>query len=349
MSVAETEGVQAGAAGAVAAGRTTEAERRAEIARITYGYLRWLMVGLPVLLLIVTGGTALLQQELETSISAYYGGPVRDVFVGTLLAVAVCLVAYQGVGLLEDYTLNGAGFYAVFVALVPTGFAELMDDLRSRPTPDGLTAADHVWSLRVALSTVVLMCVFLFWREFRSGNLKQLVATGGSRMSVLLTRAFVVLTLLLLAGFLALAVQQLWFVPADEVTMEGLRLGPVQLTIHDLAAIFLICSLAVAVLTNTWPFYRLEDLQESARRAYLVIFALMVLGPLLMWGLSALVAPGHLVILLEWWEIGLFAFFWLLETRRIARVRARSAKQLPPTGPLHEPQRELVPAEEGLP
>jgi hypothetical protein len=75
----------------------------------------------------------------------------------------------------------------------------------------------------------------------------------------------------------------------------------------------------------------------------------MVLGPLLMWGLSALVAPGHLVILLEWWEIGLFATFWALETRRIARVRARSATPLPPTGPLHEPQRELVPAEEGMP
>lgn len=315
-------------------GTVSETEQRAEIARITYGYLRWLMVGLPVLLLVVTGGTALLQGELETSISAYYGGPVRDVFVGTLLAVAVCLVAYQGVGLLEDYTLNGAGFYAVFVALVPTGFAG---------------PPDHVWSLRVALTTVVLMCVFLFWREFRSGNLRQLVAPGGSRLSVLLTRAFVVLTLLLLAGFLALAVRQLWFVPADEVTMEGLRLEPVQLTIHDLAAIFLICSLAVAVLTNTWPFYRFADLRESARRAYLVIFVLMVLGPLLMWGLSALVAPGHLVILLEWWEIGLFATFWALETRRIARVRARSAVPLPPAGPLHEPQRELVPAEEGMP
>ena len=44
--------------------------------------------------------------------------------VGALFAIAACLVAYQGVGLLEDYALNGAGFYAVFVALVPTGFQE---------------------------------------------------------------------------------------------------------------------------------------------------------------------------------------------------------------------------------
>ena len=74
------------------------------------------------------------QGELERSISAYYGGPVRDIFVGALFAIAACLVAYQGVGLLEDYALNGAGFYA----LVPTGFGELMDELQRNPTPDGL-------------------------------------------------------------------------------------------------------------------------------------------------------------------------------------------------------------------
>ena len=60
---------------------------------------------------------------------------------------------------------------------------------------------------------------------------------------------------------------QLWLGPAAEVRMEGIALGPVQLSIHDLAAIFMIASLAVAVLTNTWPFYvlRLRDLWRSGR------------------------------------------------------------------------------------
>ena len=57
----------------------------------------------------MTALTAWQQGELERSISAYYGGPVRDIFVGALFAIAACLVAYQGVGLLEDYALNGAG------------------------------------------------------------------------------------------------------------------------------------------------------------------------------------------------------------------------------------------------
>ena len=32
-------------------------------------------------------------------------------------------------------------------------------------------------------------------------------------------------------------------------------------------------------------------------------------------------APDHKVIFIEWWEIALFAIFWALETRRVARLR----------------------------
>jgi hypothetical protein len=315
---------------------------RTEIARITYGYLRWLLICLPALLFVVTVATALQQGELEASISAYYGGPVRDVFVGCLVAVAACLVAYRGAGLLEDYTLNGAGFYALFVALVPTGFAGLMDELRADPSPDGLTVADHVWFLRIALTSILVLCVVLFTREVVTGSLRQLVVPHtGTRLADVLNRAFVVVTMALLVGFLVLAMRQLWLVPADEVTLPGLSLGPVQVTIHDLAAIFLICSLAVAVLTNTWPFYRFADLHASGRLAYLVIFGLMVLGPLLAAGVARLFAPGHWVILLEWWEIALFAIFWFLETRRIERLRGhgRPIERSPAPGPLREPRR----------
>ncbi len=321
-----------------------EVHDRAEIWRLTYGYLRWLMICLPALLLVVTVATAIQQGELETSISAYYGGPVRDVFVGCLVAVAACLVAYQGVGLLEDYALNGAGFYAIFVALVPTGFADLVDDLRANPSPDGLTVADHVWFLRIALTSVLVLCVVLFAREISTGNLGRLLSatTGRPRVDAV-NRAFVAVTMLTLLGFLVLAMRQLWLVPADEVTMAGLSLGPVQLRIHDLAAIFLIASLAVAVLTNTWPFYRLADLRSSGRSAYLLIVVLMALGPLVAWVVARLVAPGHWVILLEWWEIGLFALFWFLETRRVARLhRGSIVESTPgPSGrpPLEEPQR----------
>src|SRR4029450_8920401 len=75
-------------------------EEQDEVPRVTYLYLRWLMVLLPAMLLVVTVFTAVQQQKLESSISAYYGGPVRDVFVGVMFGTAACMVAYRGYSLL---------------------------------------------------------------------------------------------------------------------------------------------------------------------------------------------------------------------------------------------------------
>ena len=314
-----------------------EIEQRAEIHRITYAYLRWLLICLPILLFVVTTVTAWQQGELERSISAYYGGPVRDIFVGVLIAIAACLVAYQGEGLLEDYALNGAGFYAVFVALVPAGFAGLMTGLQQNPTPDGVEPADHVWFLRIALTSVLVLCLVLVVREAAKGTVRELfTADAGTALANRVNRWFLVLTVLLLAGFLALAMWQLWWGPAGDVRMEGIALGPVELAIHDIAAILFIASLGVAVLTNTWPFYKFSDLRRSGRFSYLVIFGLMSIGiavPLLV---ARVFAPDHMVILIEWWEIALFAAFWALETRRL-----RPNVEKPPAerGRLREPVR----------
>jgi hypothetical protein len=321
----------------------SEEELRVEITRITYAYVRWLLVCLPILLFVVTTVTALQQGELERSISAYYGGPVRDIFVGALFAIAACLVAYQGVGLLEDYALNGAGFYAVFVALVPTGFGELMDELQRNPTPDGVEPADHVWFLRIALTSVLVLCLVLVVREVVTGKVQQLFVDVGSTLANQVNRWFLLLTALLLVGFLALAMWQLWSGPAAEVRMEGIALGPVQLSIHDLAAIFMIASLAVAVLTNTWPFYVFRDLWPSGRFFYGVIFLLMSFGIAVPVLVARVFAPEHVVIFIEWWEIALFAIFWGLETRRAARIRTdKVEKPDPDRGPLKEPYRTTV-------
>jgi hypothetical protein len=247
------------------------------------------------------------------------------------------------VGLLEDYALNGAGFYAVFVALVPTGFAQLMTELQQNPTPDGVEPADHVWFLRIALTSVLVLCLVLVVREVARGSLRQLFVDVESTLANQVNRWFLLLTALVLAGFLALAMWQLWSGPAAEVRMEGIAVGAVQLSIHDLAAIFMTASLAVAVLTNTWPFYMFNDLWRSGRFFYLVIFVLMTIGiavPLLV---ARVFAPEHVVIFIEWWEIALFAVFWGLETRRVARLRANTVKERHPApGPLKEPRRTTV-------
>ena len=54
-------------------------------------------------------------------------------------------------------------------------------------------------------------------------------------------------------------------------------------------------------------------------------------------------APDHKVIFIEWWEIALFAIFWGLETRRLARIRDNKLEEPDPDrGPLREPYRTTV-------
>lgn len=288
------------------------------VEEITYRYVRWLMIVLPAFLLAVVVATAAYKRGFETSISAYYGGPVRDVLVGTLVATAACLIAYQGVGLLEDYALNGAGFYAVFVALVPTGFSEIMEDLRNTPSPDDMTAAEYGFFLRIALTGVVLLGLGLLAREVRSGSLGQLITANVDKRSKILTRIFVAATAVVLAWFVVMAMVQLWSGPSDQIRMQGFTIRGFTFSIHLIAAVMLICSLCVVVSTNTWPFFQLDFSKWNSKPVkYLAILLLMVPGALVPVLISHLWAPEHLVILLECWELALFILYWLLENNSL--------------------------------
>ncbi len=309
----------------------TVPEMRAEIARITYRYLRWLLVLLPAVLFVVTVAYAAIRQDLETSISAYYGTPVRDVFVGVMIATAVCLVAYQGSTLLEDYTLNGAGFYAVFVALIPTNLDEVLTSLGENPPPSGATAGDYVTALRIAIAVVLMLCIGLVVIEFNeSARLEELWHRGTQ------SRVFIVLTAGVLFVFLALAAWRLYVPAPDEVTMDGFTLGSVDVRVHDLAAILLIAALAVAVWSHAWP--EVVATQEGAgaipktdlavSNRYRLIFGAMLAGPFLFALVYRRWDPDHWIILLEWWEIALFGCFWTLENIRTkALVEAAAAQE----------------------
>jgi hypothetical protein len=88
----------------------------------TYLYLRVGLVALAVFL----GASLVIELAFGDtpwlgSISAYYYTPVRAVFVGTLIAMGVCLVAIKGRDRpREDLMLNLAGMCAPVVALCPT-------------------------------------------------------------------------------------------------------------------------------------------------------------------------------------------------------------------------------------
>ncbi len=60
------------------------------------------------------------RQLIELSMSAYFHTGMRDVFVGSLCAIAVFLLAYRGYDRTENGVANVAGLCALLVALFPT-------------------------------------------------------------------------------------------------------------------------------------------------------------------------------------------------------------------------------------
>src|SRR5688572_21522068 len=58
--------------------------------------------------------------ELRDSMSGYYHTPMRDVFVGVLVAIGFLLYVYKGFSDRENWVLNAAGFLAAGVAMFPT-------------------------------------------------------------------------------------------------------------------------------------------------------------------------------------------------------------------------------------
>ena len=53
------------------------------------------------------------------SMSAFYGGVMRDWFVGILWAIGFFLILYKGFSALEDWLLNFAGLFMVLTAMTP--------------------------------------------------------------------------------------------------------------------------------------------------------------------------------------------------------------------------------------
>jgi len=94
--------------------------------------------GLILPLLLVVGGINSLwwlqtPLEIQNSLSAYYhagsmcqhsAGVYRDLFVGILTAISVCLMLYTGFGQLENWLLNIAGISLAFVAFFPMDWPE---------------------------------------------------------------------------------------------------------------------------------------------------------------------------------------------------------------------------------
>ena len=275
------------------------------LAHETYRHLRLMLVALPALLLVglIGGAIAFGLGSIQGSLSAYYLGPLRDVFVGCMVGIAVCLVAYRGEAL-EDYALNLAGFYALFVAFIPTQLARSLAELE---TPEKRT--EVINSLRVTIGAVLIVTIAFLIVEARTKRW----AYHELRKNTV-TRWFYWISTALALAFVALL---LWRA-AEGTTFDN---------VHLAAAILLVVSMATAVASYAWPAPTGSLRPRSVRRqssgelmapgdearTYVVIFWLMVAGIAVYAAFSRTDFAG---IVTELWELGLFVAFWFIQTRR---------------------------------
>lgn len=260
--------------------------------RDTLRYVRLMLLVIPLLLLVAILIYGILTGRIEDSISSYYLGPTRDLFVAMLVATGVLLVVYKGPPL-EDYALNLAGFYAMFVALVPTKLGE---------TLAGLNAAEQqqlVDSIQIGVLALLVVATAFVWLDIKTMN-----GTPRTLLQNKWTRALTVASSVLLAGFLVLLVWR---------TIEGTEFAGVHVT----AALLLISSMGIAIASHLGSG-RLNATDTSGGRAphYAGLLLLMLLG-LVAWPVLTALGVSQALFLLEWYEIALFIYFWYLETRRL--------------------------------
>lgn len=288
--------------------------------RKTYRYLRIGIVAAVVLL----GASVLLERSKvdagcwQTSISAYYYTPARAVFVGALMAIGLSLIVIKGNTGLEDGFLNAAGMLAPIVALVPIGNPGTCWSIEPSPLPTVRNSANELelapwverniennieallWAGAAALLTAAVIAVIAFAVGARRGQSPALVdAWKGPNRGTFFS-------LLAVAGFLV--VGTVLFATWDRFEENA----------HGLAAYAMFGFLTAAAVVNA-----LECRKFGLRwyvRLYGLIAVLMAAAALLIF------VPDwdHKTLALEIVEIGLFAGFWIVQTRELWHTTVRT-------------------------
>ena len=260
--------------------------------RDTLRYVRLALLVVPLLLMVAIVIYGLLNGKVEDSISSYYLGPSRDLFVAMLVSTGVLLVVYKGAPL-EDYALNLAGFYAIFVALVPTRLGQTLSALSSS------AQIQLIRSVQISVVAVLVVSAVFVWLEWKTAKW-----TPRALHTSKLSTALSISSTVALVAFIGLL---LWR------SIEGTDFAGV----HYAAALLLILSMGVAIASHLGR----EDLcavDTSGGRPmhYAVLLILMALGIIGWFVLNAL-GIAQALFIVEWYEIGLFSYFWYLESRRL--------------------------------
>jgi len=317
MSEATSTGVgparpREGAVAATDDGRRPPGDAAATWIPDTYRYVR-LITPLPAIwLLLAIAAVAIWRHEVLDSISDYYGGPLRDVFVGTLMASAVGMIAYKGHSKLEDYALNFAGVNAFFVALVSNSFPALLDAARvaeGKPGGDPVASKQLLENLKLATLTLLVVGVVFVLLD----NLLMHWTRFSLREQTTLTGVLVVISWVAELVLLAMVAGML-------LGMEVVAGRSMFSLIHFVAAALLVVNLSFAAASHGFPSSLRKpgvDAPEGSQpvqRSFRLV-TLLMWGGLLVGGICIGNGAHYAVIATEVWEIILFVVFWVVATR----------------------------------
>jgi hypothetical protein len=273
----------------------------------TYLYLR---VGL-VALAIFLGASLVIELAFGDtpwlgSISAYYYTPVRSVFVGTLTAMGVCLIAIKGRDRpREDLMLNLAGMCAPVVALCPTPLedsAACGGDTRCVPDAFVPGVVNNIEALVVVGVIGVLFAARTVRRD--SAGRGDLVALGVSAV-----------------GLVAFT---LWFALGRDSFLDYAHYGTAIPMFGLIVAVALVNAAEVddfVTSGGTLSMVRSASTLKRAYRAIAYFMGIVIGGALALFVVKATTGSepfAHWVFVVEALLLAAFTAFWILQTLQYA-------------------------------
>ena len=239
----------------------------------------------------------------QTSISAYYYTPVRAVFVGSLVALGVCLICLRGSTDIEDLLLNVAGMLAPLVAFVPTP--------RYVPSCVSVSVPIERVSANVANNVVVLLIVSGITLLLVSGVLLFAATTLPARIGGVVGALLWTITLIV-------------FLSARDAFVDNA---------HDVAAVLLFLCIVGAAVDNA-----VDTQRRSLRVLYIALAAAMFAALVGIGTIGRATGWRYWTILLEVVVLALFVVFWLVQTvdlwDRGIRPRSQGRRRPSPSRPL---------------
>ncbi len=279
----------------------------------TYRYLR---IGI-IVAVVLLGASILLEHAnapngcFQNSISAYYYTPVRAIFVGTLIAVGLALIAIKGRGLGEDICLNIAGMLAPVVAIVPTTDVGTCWSVEPGPRPVEVGGSLANWLVTNVRNNfhafLVAGAVALIVASIIASLMKR--GIGGRPEEV---NVGTIASLFATAGILLLGWGLIDEWSDQFFSLTETHVGPLRFTgVHGPSAILMFVFLIGAVASRA-----VANIHGWLRSWYFWLYS--VVGFVMLFG-GAVIAKGriggdHTVGFLEAFEIFWFVVFWIIQT-----------------------------------